>query len=159
MSVCSIIVRPARLASIRQRSGGLGRPASLGQLPRLGGHAAGNLRQGPIGQLVLNHRKGLFQLDGYGDHRGQDDDERPSLFSGSDLLGQRRLEASTIWQLKAAELKKSNLLTLYRGGESFAGLGGLEALKSFCLRALRPKDARRHRQNRTGETHPARKRT
>jgi hypothetical protein len=57
------------------------------------------------------------------------------------LVRHRRLEASTIWQLKAAELKKSNLLTLYRGSETFAGLGGLDALKSFCLRALRPKPA------------------
>ena len=35
-------------------------------------------------------------------------------------------------------LKKSGLLTLHRGGETFADLGGLEALKAFCTRALRP---------------------
>src|SRR5687767_7050979 len=35
-------------------------------------------------------------------------------------------------------LKKSGLLALHRGGETFADLGGLEALKSFCSRALRP---------------------
>jgi SpoVK/Ycf46/Vps4 family AAA+-type ATPase len=29
-------------------------------------------------------------------------------------------------------------LTLHRGGETFAGLGGLDALKVFCSRALRP---------------------
>jgi len=57
------------------------------------------------------------------------------------LVRHQRLEAGTIWQLKAAELKKSNLLTLYRGGETFADLGGLDSLKSFCLRALRPKPA------------------
>jgi hypothetical protein len=57
------------------------------------------------------------------------------------LVRHRRLEAGTIWQLKAAELKKSNLLTLHRGGETFADLGGLDALKGFCLRALRPKAA------------------
>ena len=57
------------------------------------------------------------------------------------LVRHQRLEASTIWQLKAAELKKSNLLTLYRGEESFADLGGLENLKGFCLRVLRPKPA------------------
>ena len=50
------------------------------------------------------------------------------------LVRHRRLEAGTIWQLKAAELKKSNLLTLHRGGETFADLGGLDALKSFCVR-------------------------
>ena len=57
------------------------------------------------------------------------------------LVRHRRLEPATIWQLKAAELKKSNLLTLHRGGETFADLGGLDALKSFCVRALRPKPA------------------
>jgi len=57
------------------------------------------------------------------------------------LVRHRRLEASTIWQLKAAELKKSNLLTLHRGGETFADLGGLDALKGFCAQALRPKAA------------------
>jgi SpoVK/Ycf46/Vps4 family AAA+-type ATPase len=39
--------------------------------------------------------------------------------------------------LKCQALKKSGLLTLYRGGESFADLGGLDTLKSFCARALR----------------------
>ena len=51
------------------------------------------------------------------------------------LVRHRRLEPATIWQLKAAELKKSNLLSLHRGGETFADLGGLDALKSFCVRA------------------------
>ena len=31
------------------------------------------------------------------------------------------------------------LLTLHRGGETFADLGGLDALKAFCRRALRPR--------------------
>ena len=35
-------------------------------------------------------------------------------------------------------LKKSGLLTLHRGKETFADLGGLDALKDFCRRALRP---------------------
>jgi SpoVK/Ycf46/Vps4 family AAA+-type ATPase len=43
----------------------------------------------------------------------------------------------TIWQLKSQALKKSGLLQLHRGTESFDGLGGLDALKSFCLRAIR----------------------
>jgi SpoVK/Ycf46/Vps4 family AAA+-type ATPase len=34
-------------------------------------------------------------------------------------------------------LKKSGLLSLHRGGERFDNLGGLDALKSFCLRAMR----------------------
>jgi SpoVK/Ycf46/Vps4 family AAA+-type ATPase len=36
-------------------------------------------------------------------------------------------------------LKKSGLLQLHRGGERFSDLGGLEALKEFCRKALRPR--------------------
>jgi SpoVK/Ycf46/Vps4 family AAA+-type ATPase len=34
-------------------------------------------------------------------------------------------------------LKKSGLLSLHRGSETFADLGGLDSLKAFCLRAMR----------------------
>src|SRR5262249_60600651 len=44
----------------------------------------------------------------------------------------------SVWALKAQPLKKSNLLTLPRGGGRFGALGGLAALKDFCRRALRP---------------------
>ncbi len=64
--------------------------------------------------------------------------EAENAFSLS-LVQHRRLEANTIWQLKGETLKKSGLLALYRGGETFSDLGGLDVLKSFCLRALRPK--------------------
>jgi hypothetical protein len=37
---------------------------------------------------------------------------------------------------KAQALKKGSLLTLHRGSESFADLGGLEAVKDFCRKAL-----------------------
>ncbi|HUE14666.1 MAG TPA: AAA family ATPase [Planctomycetaceae bacterium] len=53
-----------------------------------------------------------------------------------------RLSADVIWELKAQTLKKSGLLQLYRGTESFNDLGGLDALKSFCLRVLAPKSDR-----------------
>ena len=43
--------------------------------------------------------------------------------------------------MKAQTLKKHSLLTLHRGGESFAALGGLQALKDFCQRALTPRPA------------------
>ncbi|MHB8954936.1 MAG: AAA family ATPase [Pirellulaceae bacterium] len=49
------------------------------------------------------------------------------------------LEPSAIWQLKAQALTKSGLLSLHHGQESFDTLGGLDALKTFCLRALRPR--------------------
>ncbi|WP_397570408.1 AAA family ATPase [Schlesneria sp. T3-172] len=49
-----------------------------------------------------------------------------------------RLHPEEIWDLKAQTLKKQNLLTLHRGQEHFARLGGLTALKDFCVRALQP---------------------
>ncbi len=48
------------------------------------------------------------------------------------------LRPEAVWELKAQALRKNNLLALHRGGERFDGLGGLAALKDFCLRALRP---------------------
>jgi hypothetical protein len=54
------------------------------------------------------------------------------------LVRHNRITPDVLWELKAQTLKKSGLLTLHRGGETFADLGGLEALKSFCTRALRP---------------------
>ena len=54
------------------------------------------------------------------------------------LVRHGRATPDALWELKAQTLKKSGLLSLHRGGESFADLGGLEALKSFCTRALRP---------------------
>jgi hypothetical protein len=53
------------------------------------------------------------------------------------LVRHNRLVPDVLWEIKSGMLKKSGLLTLHRGGESFAELGGLEALKTFCTRALR----------------------
>ena len=55
------------------------------------------------------------------------------------LVEHGRIEPSTIWTLKSQTLLKSGLLSLYRGGDTFAELGGLDSMKSFCLRALRPR--------------------
>jgi hypothetical protein len=63
--------------------------------------------------------------------------EAEGAFSLS-LVRHGRVAPEAIWDLKTGTLKKSGLLTLHRGGETFADLGGLEALKSFCARALRP---------------------
>jgi hypothetical protein len=46
------------------------------------------------------------------------------------------IRPDVIWELKAQALKKNNLLTLHRGGETFAALGGLSNLKEFCRKAL-----------------------
>jgi SpoVK/Ycf46/Vps4 family AAA+-type ATPase len=41
-----------------------------------------------------------------------------------------------MWELKAQTLKKSGLMSIHRGGETFADLGGLDGLKAFCQRTL-----------------------
>jgi SpoVK/Ycf46/Vps4 family AAA+-type ATPase len=63
--------------------------------------------------------------------------EAENAFSLS-LVRHDRVAPEVLWELKGQTLKKSGLLTLHRGGETFADLGGLETLKSFCTRALRP---------------------
>jgi hypothetical protein len=55
-----------------------------------------------------------------------------------------RMRPEAIWEVKAQILRKNNLLTLHKGRESFADLGGLQALKSFCVRALAPRRASTH---------------
>ena len=52
------------------------------------------------------------------------------------LVRHGRLEPETLWEIKAGQLRKSGLVSIHRGSESFAELGGLEHLKSFCIRAL-----------------------
>ena len=54
------------------------------------------------------------------------------------LVRHSRLAPEVLWELKGQTLKKSGLLTLHQGGETFADLGGLDSLKAFCARALRP---------------------
>src|SRR3954453_14532776 len=63
--------------------------------------------------------------------------EAENAFSLS-LVRHGRLAPDVIWELKGQALKKAGLLTLHRGGETFADLGGLGSLKAFCSRALRP---------------------
>src|SRR5580704_4087001 len=64
--------------------------------------------------------------------------EAEGAFSLS-IIRQGCLAPEAIWELKSQMLKKSGLLQLHRGGERFDDLGGLEALKDFCRRALRPR--------------------
>lgn len=62
--------------------------------------------------------------------------EAEGAFSLS-LVRHGRLQPDVLWEQKAQLLKKSGLLSLHRGRETFADLGGLESLKAFCLRAMR----------------------
>ncbi len=56
------------------------------------------------------------------------------------LARHNEYQAETVFELKANALKKSGLLELHRGKETFADLGGLDALKQFCRQALAVKE-------------------
>jgi hypothetical protein len=62
--------------------------------------------------------------------------EAENAFSLS-LVRHSGLQVETLWELKSQMLKKSGLLQLHRSSQSFADLGGLDSLKTFCKRALR----------------------
>ena len=72
---------------------------------------------------VLDAAAGLTRLEAEG------------AFSLS-LVREGTLKPAAIWELKGRTLQRQGLLRLHRGGVRFAALGGLEALKSFCTRAL-----------------------
>jgi hypothetical protein len=61
--------------------------------------------------------------------------EAEAAFSLS-LVRHNRVTPEAVWELKAGMLKKSGLLSLYRGSENFNSLGGLASLKAFCKRSL-----------------------
>ena len=54
------------------------------------------------------------------------------------LTRKNAIRPEVIWELKSQTLRKNNLLTLHRGHEDFNSLGGLNNLKDFCRRALKP---------------------
>jgi hypothetical protein len=85
----------------------------------------GELPEGEGLAAVLDASSGLTRV------------EAENAFSLS-LVRHSRLAPDVLWEIKSGTLKKSGLLTLHRGGETFADLGGLEALKQFCSRAIRP---------------------
>ena len=84
-----------------------------------------DLPQGEDLQRVLDAAAGLTRYEAEG------------AFALS-LTRHNALRPQAVWELKAQALKKSNLLTLHRGGGRFDALGGLANLKDFCRRALRP---------------------
>ena len=83
----------------------------------------GELPAGPELDRVIDAASGMTRY------------EAENAFSLS-LVRHRRVTADTLWELKSQLLRKSGLVQLYRGAESFAGLGGLAALKTFCRRSL-----------------------
>jgi hypothetical protein len=84
-----------------------------------------DLPQGDDLQRVLDAAAGLTRYEAEG------------AFALS-LTRHDALRPESIWELKAQTLRKNNLLTLHRGGERFDSLGGLNNLKDFCRRVLRP---------------------
>ena len=62
--------------------------------------------------------------------------EAENAFSLS-LVRHGILRSDVVWEHKAQALRKSGLVGLHAGGERFDQLGGLDNLKSFCLRAMR----------------------
>lgn len=48
-----------------------------------------------------------------------------------------RITPRSLWEAKAKVLEKSKLLTLYKGGDTFADVCGMDAIKNFVLRSLR----------------------
>lgn len=52
------------------------------------------------------------------------------------LVRSEKIDPAVVWEVKAGALQKAGLLQLHKGDETFADLGGLDNLKSFCLRAL-----------------------
>jgi len=90
----------------------------------------GELPEGESLTTVLDAAAGLTWMEAEG------------AFSLS-LVRNGVLKPCDIWELKAGMLKKSGLLELHRGGETFDDLGGQDAIKAFCGQALatRPADA------------------
>lgn len=97
--------------------------AQLADIARSLATEPGELPAGPELEAVLDAAAGLTRL------------EAENAFSLA-LVRHQRLQPETLWELKTQALKKSGLLTLHRGQESFADLGGLDNLKQFCRRAL-----------------------
>ena len=84
----------------------------------------GELPEGDNLQTVLDAAAGLTRY------------EAEAAFSLS-LIRQGAIRPDAIWELKSQSLKKNGLLQLHRGSERFDTLGGLQAIKAFCLRSMR----------------------
>ena len=95
----------------------------LGQIARSIATEPGELPEGDGLGAVFDAAAGLTRV------------EAENAFSLS-LIRHGRVTPEVLWELKAQALRKSGLMTIHRGGETFADLGGLDALKAFCRRSL-----------------------
>ena len=84
----------------------------------------GELPDGDELNAVLDAAAGLTRFEAEG------------AFSLS-LVREQAIRPQAIWDLKSQTLKKSGLVTLHQGDDSFEQLGGLDALKTFCTRIMR----------------------
>jgi len=96
----------------------------LEQLARGIATEEGELPAGHELSAVLDSAAGLTRFEAEG------------AFSLS-VVREGAIRPRTIWKLKSQTLKKSGLITLHQGDDSFEQLGGLDALKSFCTRIMR----------------------
>jgi hypothetical protein len=95
----------------------------LQQIARTIATEPGELPDGDALNAVLDSAVGLTRV------------EAENAFSLS-LIRHSRVAPGVMWELKAQTLKKSGLMSIHRGGETFADLGGLDGLKAFCQRTL-----------------------
>ena len=101
----------------------------LESIARSIGTETGDLPDGPQLAALLDASAGLTRMEAEG------------AYSLS-LVRHGRIRPEEVWDLKVQALKKSGLMSLHRGNERFTDLGGLDALKAFCLRSLRPNGSR-----------------
>jgi hypothetical protein len=95
----------------------------LQQIARTIATEPGELPDGDALNAVLDSAVGLTRV------------EAENAFSLS-LIRHGHVTSEVMWELKAQTLKKSGLMSIHRGGETFADLGGLDGLKEFCRRTL-----------------------
>jgi hypothetical protein len=77
----------------------------------------------PESRRLLDAAAGLTRLEALG------------AFSLS-LARHKRIEPGPLWELKTRALRSGGLLDMHHGAAGFESVGGLAALKSFCLRAF-----------------------
>jgi hypothetical protein len=98
--------------------------AQLGELARGVATEPGELPEGAEFEALLESSAGLTRY------------EAENAYALA-LVRRGRLDPAEVWELKAQAVRKSGLMELHRGGERFADLGGLDALKDYCARSLR----------------------